>query len=94
MHTLARFDPSSNLVCVAGADGTLYLIDFGPPHCREMKRGDATDANMDSLGFLLWSADRGLLRRGWVSEEPALAVARGVGVLLEQPELLSRVAAA
>jgi rod shape-determining protein MreB len=29
-----------------------------------------------------------------VAEEPALAVARGVGVLLEQPELLSRVAAA
>ena len=55
---------------VASADGTLFLIDFAPPHCRDMPAKEPDDANLGSLGMLLWHAERGLLRRGWVTEPP------------------------
>ena len=69
---LRHGDASNPANYVASADGMLHLIDFSPPHCRPMKGGDAEDANMGSLGLLLWHAERGLVRRGWVSEPPLL----------------------
>lgn len=57
---------------VASADGTLFLIDFAPPHCRDMPSTEPDDANLGSLGMLLWHPERGLLRRGWVVEPPQL----------------------
>ena len=38
VHTLARFDPSSNLVCVAGADGTVSAYDVRGSGCRPAGR--------------------------------------------------------
>jgi len=56
-----------------GADGrTLFLIDFAPPHCRAMKPSETPDANLGSLGLLLWHPESGLLRREWLIEPPAL----------------------
>ena len=57
---------------VADTDGTLHLVDFSPPHCREMRSTEPSDANMGSLGMLLWHHERGLLRRGWVTDPPLL----------------------
>lgn len=57
---------------VTSADGTLFLIDFAPPHCRDMPSAWPDDANLGSLGMLLWHPERGLLRNGWLVEPPLL----------------------
>jgi predicted Ser/Thr protein kinase len=57
---------------VTDEDATLFLIDFSPPHCREMSPSFPEDANLGSIGMLLWHPERGMLRRGWLIEPPLL----------------------
>ena len=56
---------------VADAAGELYLIDFAPPHVKEIG-ALPPDANLSSIGKLLWDARTGLIRRGFVTEPPQL----------------------
>ena len=56
---------------VADESGSLFLIDFAPPHVKPI--GSLSPrANLDSISTLLWDPDKGLIRRGWLREAPDL----------------------
>lgn len=57
---------------VADANGLLHIIDFAPPHCKNLPTSMPHDQNLNSLGVLLWHPDKGLVRRGWVTESPVV----------------------
>lgn len=53
----------------ADASGTLYMLDFAPPHVKSIGKQHPL-ANVNSLGALLWDPGKGLLRRGFLTEPP------------------------
>ena len=53
----------------ADASGTLFMIDFAPPHVKAIGHQHPL-ANINSLGALLWEPGKGLLRRGFLTEPP------------------------
>jgi len=53
----------------ADASGTLFMLDFAPPHVKGIGKQHPL-ANLNSLGSLLWDPGKGLLRRGFLTEPP------------------------
>ena len=53
----------------ADASGTLFLLDWSPPHVKSIGQ-QHPHANINSLGALLWDPGKGLLRRGFLTEAP------------------------
>ena len=53
----------------ADASGTLFMIDFAPPHVKSIGHQHPL-ASINSLGALLWDPGKGLLRRGFLTEPP------------------------